>query len=84
MALQKNSQTVFGINLTNAYCRVDNIVINDKTKMSFLLKTYADKTAKEIQSDVFSCDYDFSGKNPIAQAYAHLKTLSQFADAVDC
>lgn len=84
MALEKNFQTVYGINISNAYCRVDNIVINSKIKLSFLLKIYADKTAKEIQSEVFNCDYDIAGENPLKQAYEHLKKLPEFADAVDC
>lgn len=29
-------------------------------------------------------DYDINGENPIKQAYLHLKTLPEFADAVDC
>jgi hypothetical protein len=84
MALQKNLSTIYGIDLNNAYCRVDNIVINAKTNMSFLLKVYADKTAKEIQSDVFRCAYEIDGANPLAQAYNHLKTLPEFAGAFDC
>jgi len=30
------------------------------------------------------CAYDINGKNPIAQAYDHAKTLPEFAGAVDC
>ena len=84
MAIQKDFETVFGIKLTNAYCRVDNIVINEKTKMAFLLKTYADKNAKEVDTQMFQCTYILAGINPIAQAYAHLKTLPEFVDAGDC
>lgn len=32
----------------------------------------------------FECAYDISGENPLAQAYAHLKTLPEFVDALDC
>lgn len=84
MALQKNIETVYGISINNAYCRVDNIVINAKTKMNFLLKIYADKTAKEIQCENFECAYDIEGENPTKQAYEHLKTLPEFAGATDC
>jgi hypothetical protein len=84
MAIQKDFETVFGIKLTNAYCRVDNVVINEKTKMAFLLKTYADKNAKEIHTQMFQCAYILVGANPIAQAYEHLKTLPEFAGATDC
>lgn len=84
MALKKNTTTEHGINLEDAYCRVDNIVINNKTDMSFLVNVYADKTAKQIQTFTFKCSYVFSGNNPIAQAYEHLKTLKEFDGAVDC
>lgn len=84
MAIQKDFETVFGIKLTNAYCRVDNVVINEKTKMAFLLKTYADKNAKEIHTQTFQCVHSLNGANPIAQAYEHLKTLPEFTGATDC
>jgi hypothetical protein len=84
MALKKNTTTEHGINLQDAYYRVDNIVINSKTNMSFLVNVYADKTAKQIQTLSFKCSYVFSGNNPIAQAYEYLKTLEEFAGAVDC
>jgi hypothetical protein len=32
----------------------------------------------------YTCAYDLTGANPIAQAYEHLKTLEDFAGAVDC
>jgi hypothetical protein len=32
----------------------------------------------------YDCAYDINGENPIKQAYLHLKTLPEFADAVDC
>jgi hypothetical protein len=84
MAIQKDFETVFGIKLTDAYCRVDNIVINEKTKMVFLLNTYADKTAKEIHTQTFQCAYVLDGENPLAQAYKYLKTLPEFIDSQDC
>ena len=84
MAIQKDFETVFGINLTDAYCRVDNIVINEKTNMMFLLKTFADKTAKEIHTQTFQCAYVVDGENPLAQAYNYLKTLPEFSGSVDC
>jgi hypothetical protein len=32
----------------------------------------------------YSCAYDLDGANPIRQAYLHLKTLPEFANATDC
>ena len=84
MALKKNIDTVYGIEIKNAYCRIDNVIINNKTNITFLLKSYADKTAKEFNTQTFQCSYILDNTNPIAQAYAHLKTLQEFADATDC
>lgn len=83
MALQKELQTVFGITIPNAYFRVDNVVINNKTNMSFLLKAYADTSSKEVDVQNMVCTYDLNGDNPIKQAYEHLKTLPEFAGAAD-
>ena len=84
MALQKNIDTIYGIAVNNAYCRVDNLTISEKTKMTVLVKTYADKTAKEIHIKTFEFEYNLAGENPIKQAYEHLKTLPEFSGAADC
>lgn len=35
-------------------------------------------------SKAFDFSVDLEGPNPIKQAYLHLKTLPEFADAIDC
>lgn len=85
MALKKTITTVQGFIAEDAYFRVEEVKLFGKDKIAFNVRGYKDDSgfpAFEDQS-VF-CDYDLSGKNPIAQAYEHLKKLPQFADAFNC
>lgn len=84
MAFKKAASTPFGINVSNAYHRVENISIVGKNRIAFQLKISVDGNLPDFSSDAHVCDYDINGDNPIAQAYAYLKTLPKFADAVDC
>lgn len=84
MALSKNIVTEHGFEIQNAYCRIESVTILKKTTLILCVDTYKDKTKKAVCSDNFSCLYDINGANPIAQAYAHLKTLPEFFGATDC
>jgi hypothetical protein len=84
MALSKNIVTEHGFEIQNAYCRIESVTILKKSILIFCVDTYKDKTKQSVNSDNFSCAYDFSGANPIAQAYVYLKTLPEFAGATDC
>lgn len=84
MALQKNIETVHGVDINNAYHRVDNIVINNKNQLTFLLNIYADKNFTPVAVESYACEYDLNKENPLKQAYEHLKTLPEFAGAQDC
>lgn len=89
MALTKAIQVTdsFGDQKTfqNAYIRVENVSGN-KTRMIADVKIYKDaaSTTKPIKQLAEKFAPDLSGSNFIAQGYAHLKTLSEFADATDC
>jgi len=84
MALQKNTVTVHGIKLNFAYYRVENVSIKGKETLCFYLRVYADKEKQFFQEQVFTASYNIAGDNPIKQAYEHLKTLPEFANATDC
>lgn len=85
MALKKNFTTDAGIELADAYIRVEHLLIQNKNHLSYRVRVYATDEAKfSIDETHLSCSYDINGKNPIAQAYAHVKSLPEFADAVDC
>jgi hypothetical protein len=83
MALKKNASTEFGFDVANAYQRVESMKLK-KASMEFQVAVYSDVTKNAFNHKNYSCEYDIDGANPIAQAYAHLKTLPEFAGAVDC
>lgn len=84
MALSKNTTTVHGFTVSNAYYRVEGIFFEDKNKISFRLRTYKETGKPFFADESFKAPYDLNGPNPFAQAYQFLKTLPEFADAVDC
>jgi hypothetical protein len=84
MALKKTSQTTFGTEVIDAYHRVENLRLDEKDKMAFAVRSYASKEKPFFAEQIFGCDYLLDGANPIAQAYAHIKTLPEFAGAADC
>jgi hypothetical protein len=84
MALQKDITTSNGLTASNAYLRVENLTLMSKNIIRFSLKSYVSSDVSEpIKTEVFACDYDIAGENPIKQAYDHLKTIDQFDGAVD-
>ena len=83
MALKKITETNFGFNIPNAYHRVENIKLN-KNHIAFSVFAYTDTEKDAFDIRNYSCDYDLEGDNPIKQAYEHLKTLPEFAGAIDC
>ena len=83
MALQKSYQTVHGIDLPAAYIRVEGISFTSKTSLTFSVRFYKDKDLPFITEDQFGISYDIDGANPYVQAYEHLKTLPEFAEATD-
>jgi hypothetical protein len=86
MALQKNFESAHGIELNSAYHRVENVMLIDKTKMSFNVRAYVNNEAKflPLKDSGHTCNYEINGLNPIKQAYEYLKTLPEFAGATDC
>jgi len=85
MALKQKISTVSGIEVDDAYHRVERVTLVNKTSITFAVNAYKDSEIEAyITSKFYSCDYDISGKNPMAQAYDHLKTLPEFSGATDC
>ena len=84
MALEKTVTTSHGFTASNAYHRVEGTQVSKDT-MAFQVRSYKDNSGLPHFADwSFNCAYDIAGNNPIAQAYAHLKTLPEFAGATDC
>ena len=84
MALKKSIDTIYGITVNDAYIRVSDVRIVNKSAIAFNVLAYADATMPAIHEMQIQCGYDLNGPNPIAQSYIHLKKLPEFADAVDC
>jgi hypothetical protein len=85
MAIKKNFETQFGFTLIDAYHKVLSVKIENKTSMVFSVGVFV-SAEKEIpaQAITYFCSYDLNGSNALNQAYNHLKTLPEFANATDC
>lgn len=87
MALQKTVTlaTNFGTQATfeNAYIRVDSVKIQ-KGFGRALVQMHKEKDGQVLEQKGYSFEYKLDGSNAIAQAYNHLKSLAEFAGAVDC
>jgi hypothetical protein len=85
MALKKTVTTEQGFEATDAYHRVEGVRLNGKASMSFQVRSYKDDSGVQAFADTaYDAAYSINSANPIAQAYAHLKTLPDFANATDC
>jgi hypothetical protein len=87
MALRKTFKIKdnFGIEITfdDAYIKVIHIH-GTKDLLNSHVGIYVKKDEVQIDSRVFEFQLALDGKNFIAQAYEHLKTLPEFAGAIDC
>jgi hypothetical protein len=84
MALEKTVTTPHGFDAVDAYHRVESVQVN-KDKMTFQVRSYKDNSGfPHFDNLALECIYSIAGENPIKQAYAHLKTLPEFAGATDC
>jgi hypothetical protein len=84
MALKKLIQTPFGVDVQDAYHRVENVLLISKKKIQFQVRASLDGVKPHFNDVAHECDYDIEGNNPIHQAYTYLKTLPVFDSAVDC
>jgi hypothetical protein len=87
MALQKNIKLTdnFGIEveIPNAYIKISKVECT-KNQMNFFIDIKQNSSEIPFLNKVEKLDYDINGVNPIKQAYLYLKTLPEFAGAVDC
>lgn len=84
MALNLTSESCFGVKIHNAYFRINNIELKSKTNMLLHVYGYAFVEKKPFDYKVIDAPYDLKKGNPFEQGYIYLKTLPEFADAVDC
>jgi hypothetical protein len=71
------------IEIKDAYLKVSGFSGN-KSTLQAVVTVQAALGKPIIDSNQISIPYVLDGKNPIAQAYEYLKTLPDFAGAVDC
>jgi|APSaa5957512535_1039671.scaffolds.fasta_scaffold51932_1 hypothetical protein len=83
MALQKTVTTNNGFDAPDAYHRVEGIEFINKTTMRFRIRSHKATGLSPFADEGAECAYDVNGENPFAQAYAHLKTLTEFTGASD-
>jgi hypothetical protein len=84
MALQKSIESKFGITISDAYIRVESISFDAAKAMQFFVRIYAKQNYLALSEQQVVIAYDMNGANPYTQAYIYLKTLPEFANAVDC
>lgn len=84
MALQKTITLPSGLEVVDAYHRVESVLLQSKGQLAFLVRSYFDPTKPFVTDQGMTCPYEITGDNPMKQAYLYLKTLPEFADAVDC
>ena len=68
------------VSLVDLYVKIDSITGN-KENLSFVVSF---NKSNKLAERTFSFQPDIEGLNFIKQAYLYLKTLPEFADAVDC
>jgi hypothetical protein len=68
---------------SSAYWRIEQIIGN-KHALTFVVNAYVTDQGPMIHSERFSFVPELDGSNFIKQAYLHLKTLPEFANATDC
>jgi len=84
MAFRKTVQTESGVEVKDAYIRVEGVSLTAKDRVNFQARSYVDPSKNWFHQDQFECAYDMSKSNPMAQAYEHLKSLSAYAGSQDC
>jgi hypothetical protein len=89
MALQKTvslknnlgEQTI----VENAYIKVDQVIFNKNKSFGIIqFKKSKDGNVMTINNFEFESFVGQNAKDAIAQGYDHIKSLPEFADAVDC
>lgn len=81
MALQADV-TKFGVTLPNGYHQVDYLYISKKA-VRFAVIVYTAKDGERVTHFDHSMDYNPDGAEPLTQAYEYLKTLPEYAGAID-
>lgn len=86
MAIQKTHKfdTEFGpVTVAECYIKVSMVEVNKSNGMANV--SFFDKpNGKLLQTKIYPVPHDLNGSNALMQSYNHLKTLPEFAGAIDC
>lgn len=82
MALQF-THSFNGLTVKNCYAKVA-FFSGSKHSLAFQVEHRTSANQDPYATTSHSCELLLEGPNPIKQAYEYLKTLPEFADAVDC
>jgi hypothetical protein len=82
MALQKTINFK-GITVGDAYLKIQSFN-GSKELLKFDLATHSKAGEQALAVTSFEMPYSIDGASPIKQAYGYLKTLPEFAGAIDC
>ncbi|EPR8379690.1 Uncharacterised protein [Klebsiella pneumoniae] len=75
--------TFKGIPVSSAQAVIGAMTINESHDTITFCVNYRQSADHEIFNiEYFTCPYDNTGTDPITQAYAYLKTLPEFSEAV--
>jgi hypothetical protein len=83
MALTNNINHSNGLSAPRSYIKVLSVEVT-KQNGTAVVAFYAEQNKEAFQNKSYAFAYDLDEKNPIAQAYNHLKTLPEFSGAIDC
>ena len=75
-----------GLPQSEAYIAVSSLTLGkaEDARMTFSYSYHAVKGSQAFDFGSGECVYDLTGADAYAQAYEHLKTLPEFANATDC
>lgn len=69
--------------LPDSYIKIVSAHVT-KDEIQACINVFTKKEGKNLLTELCVLPHDIDGPNPIKQAYLYLKTLPEFADAVDC
>jgi hypothetical protein len=85
MALKKSFEVTSGLVAQDAYVRVQNVSIVHGEQAGATIHVYVNDQAKEpVKVLCYGFQHSHNNGSAVAQAYNHIKTLPEFAGAVDC
>lgn len=73
------------LQIANAYWKVEQVIVSKTHGIAVVsVSKNVDGMKHQLANQQFTFTPNLNGSNFIAQAYDHLKTLSEFAGATDC